>query len=88
MRLIAWFLTLIFGLAGLALREQGGLPLAFQAFSFPVGTGLMILAALSCPLVWAPDTGLLASLSPTRKIRILSGLALILSAPLVLPWPF
>ncbi|MCE7795772.1 hypothetical protein LWE61_04275 [Sphingobium sufflavum] len=83
MRLIAWLLTLIFGLAGLALREQGGIPFAFQ-----IGTGALMLAALSCPLVWAPDTGLLAGLWPTRKFRVMSGLALILATPLILPWPF
>ncbi|HEX7819994.1 MAG TPA: hypothetical protein VF463_05185 [Sphingobium sp.] len=83
MRLIAWFLTLVFGLAGIAFRIQGGIPFAFQ-----IGTGLMLLAALACPLVWAPDTGLLSSLWPTRKFRVMSGLALILSAPLLLPWPF
>lgn len=83
MRLIAWLLTLAFGLSGVAYYEQGGIPFAAQ-----VGMGLLILAALCCPLVWAPDTGLLSFLSPTRKYRIMSGLALILSAPLILPWPF
>jgi len=83
MRLIAWLLTLAFGLAGIALREQGGIP-----YAFAIGKGMLILAALSCPLIWAKDSGLLAILSPTRKIRIMTALALILSAPLILPWPF
>jgi hypothetical protein len=83
MRLIAWLLTLTFGLAGVAFREQGGIPCAFM-----IGTGLLILAALACPLIWAKDMGALAILSPTRKIRVMAGLALILSAPLILPWPF
>lgn len=83
MRLIAWLLTLAFALAGIAFRVQGGIP-----FAFLIGTGLLILAALACPLVWAPDTGLLGALWPTRKFRVMSGLALILSAPLLLPWPF
>lgn len=83
MRLIAWLLTVAFGLAGIAFREQGGIPHAFQ-----IGNGLLMLAGLSCPLMWAPDTGLLAALSPTRKFRVMSGLALILAVPLILPWPF
>ncbi len=83
MRLIAWLLTLAFGLSGVAFYEQGGIPFARQ-----IGMGLMMLAGLSCPLLWAPDTGLLACLSPSRKVRLMSGLALIISAPLILPWPF
>lgn len=83
MRLIAWLLTLAFGLAGIAFRAQGGIP-----YAFAVGTGMLILAALACPLIWAKDTGVLAPLGPTRKVRIMSALALILSAPLILPWPF
>jgi hypothetical protein len=83
MRLIAWLLTLLMGLAGIALREQGGIPHAFS-----IGSGLLILAALSCPLLWAGDTGLLACMGPTRKMRVMGGLALILATPLMLPWPF
>lgn len=83
MRLIAWLLTLAFGLSGIALYAQGEMAFAVQA-----GVGLLLLAILTCPLVWAPDTGLLSFLFPTRKFRTMSGIALVLSAPLLLPWPF
>lgn len=83
MRLIAWLFTLGFGLAGIAFREQGGI-----AFAFEVGTGLLILAFLACPVLWRRDGGLLSWLGATRKDRIMLALALLLAAPLMLPWPF
>jgi hypothetical protein len=83
MRLIAWLLTLAFGMAGLAFREQGGIP-----FAFSLGTGMLFLAALACPLIWGKPGGMLAFLPPTRGMRLTGGLALILATPLILPWPF
>lgn len=79
MRMIAWLLTLVFGLAGLALREQGGVP-----FAHPLGTGLLALCALACPLLWRRDGGLLGWLGATGKDRLMLGLALVLATPLIL----
>jgi hypothetical protein len=83
MRLIAWLLTVAFGLAGLAFREQGGIPHAFQA-----GTGLLVLAALCCPLLWRRDGGLLSFLGVRAKDRIMLALAMLIAVPLMAPWPF
>lgn len=83
MRLIAWLLTIGFGLAGLAFRVQGGIPHAFQA-----GTGLLILAGLTCPLLWRKDGGLLSFLRVRAKDRIMLALAMLIAVPLMLPWPF
>lgn len=83
MRLIAWLLTIACGLAGLGFREQGGIPFAFQ-----IGTGMLILAGLACPVLWARETGLFDWLGATRKDRVMLGLALVLATPILLPWPF
>ena len=83
MRLIAWLLTIAFGLAGLAFRAQGGIPHAFVA-----GTALLVLAFLSCPMLWRKDGGLLAGLGVGVKDRLLLALAMLIAAPLILPWPF
>jgi len=80
MRMIAWLLTIVSGLAGLALRVQGGMPFAFE-----IGTGLLMLGGLACPFFWAKDSGLLAWLGATPRERLMLGLALILAAPLILP---
>lgn len=81
MRMIAWLLTIACGLAGLALRVQGGIPFAFQ-----IGTGLWILCGLACPFFWAKDSGLLEWLGATPRERLMLGLALILATPILLPW--
>ncbi|MFT3967895.1 MAG: hypothetical protein QM690_18650 [Sphingobium sp.] len=83
MRLIAWLLTLAFGLAGLAFRVQGGIPHAFMA-----GTALLVLAGLSCPLLWRGDGGMLSFLGIRAKDRFMVALAMLVAVPLALPWPF
>lgn len=83
MRMIAWLLTIAFGLAGVAFREQGGVPHAYD-----VGTGLLILSGLACPMLWRKDGGLFAWLGVTAKDRVMLSLALLLAVPLLLPWPF
>lgn len=83
MRMIAWLLTIGFALAGIAFREQGGIPFAFLA-----GTALLALAGLACPFFWAKDTGLFAWTGVTGKDRLMLSLALLIAAPLMLPWPF
>jgi hypothetical protein len=82
MRMIAWLFTIMSGLGGLALREQGGIP-----FAFPVGAGLLALAALACPLLWARDGGLMCWTGVRGKDRLMLGLALVIGAPLILGWP-
>lgn len=83
MRLIAWLLTIAFGLAGLAFRVQGGI-----AHAYEVGTALLALAGLCCPLLWRADGGLLSFLGVRAKDRIMLALAMIVAMPLALPWPF
>lgn len=83
MRMIAWLLTIALGLTGLAFREQGGIPFAFQ-----IGTGFLILAGLACPFFWAKESGLFAWTGTTARERLMLGLALILATPLLLPLPF
>jgi hypothetical protein len=83
MRLIAWLLTIAFGLAGLAFRVQGGIPHAFD-----VGTGLLVLAGLSCPLLWGRDGGVLSFLGIRVKDRVMLALVMLIAVPLVFPWPF
>lgn len=83
MRLIAWLLTIAFGLAGIAFREQGGIPHAFEA-----GTALLVLAGLACPFLWGKGNGILAGIGIRGKDRLFLALAMILAVPLALPWPF
>ncbi len=81
MRLIAWLLTIAFGLSGIALREQGGVPFAWQ-----FGNGALLLAALCCPLFWRRDGGLFGWAGVRVKDRIMLALALLLATPLfILP---
>jgi len=82
MRLLMWLLTIAFALAGLALRVQPSF-----AGAFTLGTGSLALAALACPLLWARPAGIVpdALAIPGRR-RLLLGFALILAAPLLLPW--
>jgi hypothetical protein len=81
MRMIAWLMTIGLGFAGIALREQGGFAVAQS-----IGTGLLILAGLACPLFWAKDVGIFDRLGATRRDRMMFGLALMLATPLILPW--
>lgn len=81
MRLLMWILTIAFALAGLGLSVDSGFAGARMA-----ATGLGLLALLSCPFLWAPD-GLVpeAIVVPGRQ-RLMLGLALLVAAPLILPW--
>lgn len=81
MQLMAWFLTIGLGLAGLALREQGGI-----AFVHAIGTVLLILGGLACPLFWARESGMLDWVGATRRDRLMFGFAFVLATPLILPW--
>jgi len=83
MRLLMWLSTILFALAGLALRAQP--PFAGAVL---VGTLALLLAGLACPLLWARPLGLVPdALVIPGKRRLLLALALILAAPLILPWP-
>jgi hypothetical protein len=82
MRLIMWILTVLFALAGLALRADGGFVGAAR-----VAQGLLIIAVLACPLLWARPHGLVPdALAFPGKSRLMLALALLLSTPLTLPW--
>lgn len=83
MRMIVWLLTIAFALAGIAFREQGGIPHAHEA-----GVALLILAGIACPFFWAKGEGLLAWTGVTGKDRLMLTIAMLLSVPLWLPWPF
>jgi len=91
MRMILWLLTILFALAGLALREDGGfgaLDLGIPAFYAPyVWKGCFILAFLGCPFIWGRPNGLLPGVV-RGKTRFMLALALLLATPLILPWPF
>jgi len=83
MRALMWLLTIILALAGLALRVQ-----SHVIGAVALGTGALVLALLACPLLWARPNGLVPdALAIPGKRRLLLALALILSAPLTLPWP-
>ncbi|HTH28661.1 MAG TPA: hypothetical protein VL918_09355 [Sphingobium sp.] len=79
MRFIAWFLTIVFGLAGLALRVQGGFAQAQM-----IGTIVIMLGGLVCPAFWMKDSGLLAWVGATRRDRLMFGFAFVLAMPLIL----
>lgn len=79
MRFIAWFLTITLGLAGLALRVQGGM-----AHAQTSGTLVMVLGGLVCPAFWVKDSGLLAWVGATRRDRLMFGFAFVLAMPLIL----
>jgi hypothetical protein len=82
MRLVMWILTIAFALAGLALWVDGGFVGAHE-----VARGLGLLAFLSCPFLWARPDGLVPdAIALPGKSRLMLGLALLLAAPLVLPW--
>lgn len=90
MRLIMWIMTITFSLAGLALRADHGAwlglgPQLTELFS----RGLLLLAALACPFLWARSYGLVPrSLQIPGKQRLMMGLALLLAVPLILPWNY
>lgn len=82
MRLLMWILTIAFALTGLSLWVGGGFPGAHD-----VARGLGFLAILACPFLWAQPAGLVpAPLVVPGRSRLFLGLALILAAPLLLPW--
>jgi len=82
MRLLMWTLTIGFALAGLALRLQ-----PHFAGAIPLGTAALLLAGLACPFLWArPDGVAPDALAIPGRRRLLLALALILAAPLALPW--
>lgn len=86
MRLLLWFLTIMLALAGLALRADHGF-----AGAGLVAQGCLIVAALACPFLWARPGGVLADALGgaifTGKDRLMLSLAVLLSAPVMLPWP-
>lgn len=86
MRMLLWLLTIAFALAGLALREDH-----LFAGAVLVAQGCLLLAALACPLLWSKPDGLLHGVTGgmilTGRDRLMLALALLLSAPLLLPWP-
>lgn len=82
MRLVMWILTIAFALTGLSLWVDGGFVGAHE-----VARGLAFLAILACPFLWARPTGLVPDeIAVPGKSRLMLGLALILAAPLILPW--
>ena len=82
MRLVMWILTIAFALTGLSLWVDGGFVGARE-----VARGLAFLAILACPFLWARPTGLVPDeIVVPGKSRLMLGLALILAAPLILPW--
>jgi hypothetical protein len=77
-----WLLTIGFALASLSLWTDGGFAGADR-----VARGLALLAILACPLLWARPAGLVPrALAVPGKHRLLLALALVLAAPLLLPW--
>lgn len=82
MRFLMWIFTIAFALAGITVRAAGG----FYP-DRPVEKGLFLLAFLACPFLWArPDGFMPDALAVPGKHRFALALALILSAPLILPW--
>jgi len=82
MRLLMWFLTILFALAGGALRLQ-----EHFAGAASLGIAALLLAILACPLLWARPGGIIPdAIAPSGKRRLIIALMLVLAAPLVLPW--
>lgn len=86
MRLLLWILTIGFALGGLALcvdHRFAGATLA--------GKGCLLIAALACPVLWAKEGGVLAGMTGglifTGRDRLMLSIAVVLSAPVLLPWP-
>jgi hypothetical protein len=91
MRLVMWIFTILFALAGLALRDdQGfGVPSDYSFYAPLVAQGLFVLAVLACPFFWAPRYQLVPrALALSGKQRLFLAFALIIATPLLLPWPF
>lgn len=83
MRLLSWLLTIACGLGALSVHSAGGFAGARE-----VALGLAALALLACPLIWAREGGLLPEpLAIPGRHRLMLGLALLLAAPVLLPWP-
>jgi hypothetical protein len=80
--MILWLFTIAFALAGLSLWVDGGF-----AGARNVARGLALAAVLACPLLWARPTGLVPGpLMVPGRSRFMLLLAMILAAPLLLPW--
>ena len=88
MRLIMWTLTIVFALAGLALRaDQGALFAPYVYLGDYFMKGSFVLAVLCCPFLWARSYGIMPrGLQVPGKERMMMALALILAVPLFLPW--
>jgi hypothetical protein len=88
MRLIMWIVTIIFALAGLALRADGAslfAPYSYLAVYF--FKGCFLIAALACPFLWARSYGLVPrALQMPGKERLLMALALRWRSPLSSPF--
>jgi hypothetical protein len=91
MRLVMWTLTILFALAGLALRADRGFGVAsaFDGYAPWIGQGLFIFAILACPFLWAPRYQFVPrAIAPRGMQRLMLALALVIATPLILPWPF
>ena len=88
MRLIMWIVTIAFALAGLALRADHGAWLGPAAYLGDwISRGFFILAFLACPFLWARSYGFMPrALQIPGKQRLMLGLALVIAAPLILPF--
>jgi hypothetical protein len=90
MRLVMWIFTILFALAGLALRDDGAFPLLSDYGDYApwIAEGLFIFAVLACPFFWAPRYQLVPrAIALSGMQRLLLALALIIATPLILPWP-
>jgi len=77
-----WLLTIAFALTGLSLWAGGGFVGAHD-----VARGFVFLAILACPFIWAQPTGLVPGpIAIPGRNRLMLALALIVAAPLLLPW--
>lgn len=89
MKLLSWTLTILFALAGLALRDDGGQGFVAMSgsLSLVLAKGCFLLAFLACPFIWARPDGLAPdALAIPGKNRFMMGLALVIAAPLILRW--
>lgn len=90
MKLLSWTFTILFALAGLALRADRmfAIPTAFSGFAPIVAKGCFVLAILACPFLWARPDGLMPdALAIPGKNRLMMALALIIATPLILHFP-
>jgi hypothetical protein len=88
MRLIMWIITIALALTGLALRADHGAWLGGAAYLGEwLSRGCFILAVLACPFLWTRSYGLVPRpLQVPGRHRMMLALALIVAAPLILPF--